>query len=227
VHRLVTPLLRRVYLLSGVFIAAYLSFVWVESGSWNKERLYRKLMLGSQEQKLSAAFDLAYVNGEEQLLRALKSPSPSIRTIAGNSLWELWVRAGGHDAFRQVQAANRALERKALPEALHILTDLTRKYPEFPEGWNRRATVYWQMGRYEDSIADARKAIALNPNHFGAWQGMGLCQVHLGNLEEACHCLRAALRIAPHDRILQRLVGRFEEYLRLMSPRERVPYDTV
>ncbi len=54
---MLTPLLRRIYLLFGAFLVIYLSLVLVESGSWNKERLYRKLMLGSQDQKVAAAFD--------------------------------------------------------------------------------------------------------------------------------------------------------------------------
>jgi tetratricopeptide (TPR) repeat protein len=227
VHRLLTPLLRRVYALFAALVAIYLCVALCEYSSWNKERLYRKLVAAAGPERIAAAFDLAYLNGEEQLLRALKAGSLSTRTVAINSLWDLWARAGGHEAFHQIQAANQAIQRKAYPEALRILDHVIQKHPDFPEGWNRRATLYWQMGRFEDSITDAQKVVALNPNHFGAWQGMGLCQVHLGNLDEACRCIRAALKITPHDQGLQKFLGRCEEMLRLLAPSQRTHYDTV
>jgi tetratricopeptide (TPR) repeat protein len=227
VHRLFTPLLRRVYRLFGVFVVIYLFSLSFQYSSWNKERLYRKLIAGDQSQIASAGFDLAYLNGEAQLLRALKIGSPAVRTVAMNGLWDLWARAGGHHAFREIQAANQALQRKAYSEALQILTRLTRQYPDFPEGWNRRATVYWQMGRFDESIADAKRTVALNPNHFGAWQGLGLCEVHLGDLEEACRCIRVALRITPHDRELRTLLIRCEALLNRLSPGEKVHYDLI
>jgi tetratricopeptide (TPR) repeat protein len=227
VERLLTPLLRRVYALFGAFVIVYVAFIGWEYSAWNKERLYRKLLAAKPAEQASAAFDLAYLQGEEQLLRALKSGSISARFLAVNSLNDVWARAGGHEAFRQIQSANQSIEHQAYPKALQILTRVIQKYPDFPEGWNRRATLYWQMGRFEEAVADAEKVVALNPNHFGAWQGMGLCQVHLGNLEEACHCIHVALRITPHDQSLRRLLDRCEEMLQLISPGPRVHHDTV
>jgi tetratricopeptide (TPR) repeat protein len=144
-----------------------------------------------------------------------------------SSLWDLWARAGGHEAFRRVQAANRAVERKAYSEALDLLTQLISDYPTFAEGWNRRATVYWEMGRCEESVADAHRVVALNPNHFAAWQGLGLCYARLGDLGEACRCIREALRVNPHDPALQSFLNRCEETLQRLPPRERVQYDVI
>ena len=225
--RLLTPLLRRVYAWFGFFVAIYAGVLIVQHSQWYKERLYRKLLSADERGKAVAAFDLYYLNGEPQLVRALKSPSLSVRTVAANSLWELWTHAGGRRAYREVQSANRYLERKAYDEALAVLTQVTQRFPTFPEGWNRRATLHWLAGRFEESIADAQRAVTLNPNHFGAWQGMGLCQVRLGNLEEACRCLRAALRITPHDPSLRRLLGQCEEVLNRLRPRDRVHYDII
>ena len=222
-----TPLLRRVYGMFLAFVAVYLGFVTWQGSSWHKEHLYRQLLAGSEQQRIAAAFDLAYVNGEDQLLRALRSRSPEVRVVAVNSLWNLWMRAGGHRAYRQVQAANRAIERKAYPEALEILTWLTRTYPEFPEGWNRRATLYWELGHFEQSLADARKVVALNPHHFAAWEGMGMCLVHLGDVGEACRCLEAALKINPHDPSLRGWLRRCQELQHLFAPENHGPVDTI
>lgn len=225
--RLLTPLLRKIYGLFGVFILVYFACLGFQYSSFNKERLYRQLLNGTEKERASAGFDLAYLKGEIQLVRALQSQSSPVRLVAISSLWDLWVRAGGHQAFMRIQEANRAIARKSYPEALDILSQVTKEYPRFPEGWNRRATLYWELGRYEESVADARKVVLLNPNHFGAWQGLGLCHAQLGDLEEACRCLRSALRIIPHDPALQRLLGRCEEVLHLLQPRRRVHRDLV
>jgi tetratricopeptide (TPR) repeat protein len=227
VDRLLTPLLRRLYAFTVVFVTVYLAFLAWQYSSWNKDRLYQHLVSGSEAEQASAAFDLAYLRGEKQLLTALKAPSKSARAFATSSLWDLWTRSGGHRAFRQIQVANQAMERRAYANALETLTRLIEKYPDFAEGWNRRATLYCQMGHYEESVHDARKVVALNPNHFAAWQGMGICQIHLGNLEEACRCLHRALHITPHDRALQRCLGHCEQLLHLFSPSRQPAYDTI
>ncbi len=219
VYGLVTPLLRRVYGLFGVVVLLYLGFVAFEYSALNKERLYRKLLRGDGREKASAGFDLAYLKGEKQLIRALRSPSPAVREVAANSLWDLWSRAAGHDAFRHVRAANQAMDRQALAEALQILDRVIERYPDFSEGWNRRATLLWQMGKFHDSLRDARNAVALNPNHFGAWQGMGFCHVHLGDFRQACRCFRKALQITPHDPSLRAILERCEAMLHRQSPR--------
>lgn len=194
---------------------------------WNKERLYRKLISGNHEDRASAGFDLAWLGGQDQLLRALQSSSEPVRAIAIDSLWSLWFHAAGWDAFRRAQSADRAAQEQKFSDALVILNRTTTAYPRFAEGWNRRALLFWEMGRYKESIADCRRVVALNPNHFGAWQGMGLCQLQLGELEAALRSLRAALKINPHDRDLQETLRRCEALLRKLAPKESDNGETV
>ena len=226
-HRFLTPLLRRVYGFLAAFVLVYAAFYLGEYTGWNKERLYRKLLAGDHSQKISAAFDLAWLGGEDQLLRALKSSSTAVRDIAADSLWNLWFHAAGTQAFRLVKSANLAMERQKFSEALALLDQGIAKYPAFAEAWNRRAILYWEMGKYQESIADCKKVVALNPSHFGAWQGMGLCQLRLGQLEEACQSFRAALKINPHDGDLRRMLDQAEALLRKLSPNRPGTLDWV
>ena len=226
-HRFFTPLLRRLYGLFAVLVVVYAAFFFGQYTRWNKERLYRKLLSGDRGQKLSAGFDLAWLGGQEQLLHALRSPSAPVREIAVDSLWSLWFHAAGKEAFRLAQSASLAIERQKFSEALALLNQTISKYPNFAEGWNRRAILYWQMGQYEESIADCKKVVALNPGHFGAWQGMGLCQLRVGDLEGACQSLRVALKINPRDAGLRRKLQQCEELLRRLSPERFHPVDWV
>jgi tetratricopeptide (TPR) repeat protein len=227
VHRFLTPLLRRLYAFLAAFVILYGAFSVGQYSGWNKERLYRQLVSGDRDQKLSAGFDLAWLGGQEQLLRALRSTSATVREVAADSLWNLWFHAAGRKAFRLAKSANLAMERQDYSEALGILNETVARYPDFAEGWNRRAILYWQTGQFEKAIADCRKVVGLNPNHFGAWQGMGLCQLQIGDLEAACRSFRAALRINPHDRGVRRFLEQGEELLRKLSPGGRATLDWV
>ena len=226
-HRFFTPLLRRLYVLVAAFVVVYGAFWFGQYTHWNKERLYRRLLLGSREEKIRAAFDLAWLGGQDQLLHALKSPSEPVRAIAIDSLWSLWFHAAGGDAFRRAQSADRAVQQQKFSDALYILNRTTAEYPRFAEGWNRRAILFWEMGQYEQSLADCKRVVALNPNHFGAWQGMGLCQLQLGELETAVRSLRAALKINPYNRSLRETLRRCEELLRKLSPNQKDEWEIV
>jgi tetratricopeptide (TPR) repeat protein len=219
--------LRRLYVLAAAFVVVYGAFWFGQYTHWNKERLYRRLLSGSREEKIRAAFDLAWLGAQDQLLQALKSPSAPVRAIAIDSLWSLWFHASGREAFRRAQSADRAVQQQQFSDALAILNGTTAEYPRFAEGWNRRAILFWEMGQYKQSIADCKKVVVLNPNHFGAWQGMGLCQLQLGEVEAAIRSFRAALKINPYDRGLRETLRRCEELLRKLSPKQEDQWEIV
>ncbi|MBU6399309.1 MAG: hypothetical protein KGS61_03240 [Verrucomicrobia bacterium] len=213
-NRLLTPLCRRLYLLLAVVLGLDGGFYLVRHSGWYKERLYRQLIAGDRQHKVSAAADLLDTGGQAQLVRALRSDSASARELAANALWELWFHAAGDEAYRFVAAAQRLIDRHDFADALLLLNHVVKAYPGFAEGWNRRATLYWLMGDYRKSIADCRRVLGLNPSHFGAWQGMGLCQLEIGDVRGACRSLRAACQITPYDLGARQLLQRCEEMLR-------------
>lgn len=62
---------------------------------------------------------------------------------------------------------------------------------------NKRATVLYLMHRYEESIEACQLVLQLNPHHFGAASGMGMC--HLGREDHvaALAAFETALAINP------------------------------
>ena len=48
------------------------------------------------------------------------------------------------------------------------------------------------------SIRDCKRTVALNPNHFGAFAGMGHVYVRLGKIDEALEAYKQALVINPN-----------------------------
>ena len=223
------PVARWLYILA---VTASISFLAVHLGrrtEWYKNHVYQELLRGNEDQRLRAATILALVGGERQLLDGLKQAEPEVHAIAQRGLEHLWFTAAGNQAYRLVEESCRASEREDFKEALRILDGVTSRYPEFAEGWNRRGAVLWQAGQFDKSIADCRRALKLNSNHYGALQGLGICHLQLGDVEEACRALRHALRIAPHDECTQRSLRRCEDFLRSHQPstRSRRGGDTV
>ena len=70
--------------------------------------------------------------------------------------------------------------------------------PEFAEGWNKRATVYYLAGEYRQSIADCAEVLKRNPRHFGALSGLGLIYMRLERYDEALAWSRKALEVNPN-----------------------------
>jgi tetratricopeptide (TPR) repeat protein len=215
VNFLASRLLRRLCLLVILFCVGYLAMQGIRHTPWFKQRLFTRLLTGEYQQQLHAAVTLAQLGAQEQLLAGLKAESATARELARRSLEFLWFNAAGDEAYQLLQAAYQTAEQGAHEAALAILDRLVEKFPRFAEGWNRRAAVLWELGRHAESLADCERALALNPNHYGAWQGIGICRLQQGDVSEACRCLRAALQIAPHDEATRQSLQQCEELLRV------------
>ena len=55
--------------------------------------------------------------------------------------------------------------------ALQIFTNIIRTDPLWSEAWNARATLFFYMNNYKESLKDIDKVLDLEPRHFGALSG--------------------------------------------------------
>jgi tetratricopeptide (TPR) repeat protein len=205
---------RCAYIMAVTFSVGYLAVHWGRRTAWYKDHLYQQLVRGDAERRLYAAGALALVGGERQLLEGLKAEEPEVHDMARRGLEHLWSNAAGRKAYEMMEAAAQAIDKEEFKEALQILDRLTAKYPQYAEAWSQRASVLWQTERYEEAMNDCGRALELNPNHYGAWLGLGICHLQMGDVAEACRSLRAALEIAPHDEAARKSLERCEEFLR-------------
>lgn len=216
--QLLRLILRGVIIVGIAVSSAFLITSYLRQTDWFKEHMYRRLVNGAAEKKLRAASVLADVGAEKQLLRAMQNDDPATSEAARRAVEYVWFNAAGREAFAQMQAAFSAEENEDFKQAIKILDDLVAKFPYYAEAWNRRASVHWQMGQYEKSMADCRRALKLNPHHYGALQGQGVCLLKMGDLPEACKSLRASLKLAPHDTATRQTLRKCEELLRTRPP---------
>ena len=82
-------------------------------------------------------------------------------------------------------------------EAIVLLNRLIEDYPDYAEGWNQRATMYYVIGNFDASIADCAKVLELEPRHFGALSGRALMYLQQGRRALALKAMAAALEIHP------------------------------
>lgn len=125
-------------------------------------------------------------------------------------IWREWSRSGSAAYDLLLERGRRAMEQGDIEAAIEHLTALTDHAPDFAEGWNARATAYFQAGEFGPSVADIQRTLALNPRHFGALSGFGLILEALERPEQALAVYRAALAIHPHLQAVLEAVARLE-----------------
>ncbi len=141
-----------------------------------------------------------------ELLNALKDTNEDTRNLATQELWRRWFLQKGAYGLEFLERSQQLLETRKFQEAECLLTELIQDQPDFAEAWNRRAVLHYIQSHYQDSLNDCQQVVNLNPVHFGAWHGMGLCHAMMGNYVEAIQAFRQALEIQPHTLINQKLI---------------------
>ncbi len=142
----------------------------------------------------------------DKLLIDLKSSDEHIRERATSQLWRIWFWQKGKIPLEQIEESERLLAEGNANAAKSILDDLVDALPDFAEAWNRRAILEFVTQKYERAIADCEIVLKLNPVHFGALHGLGLCHAALGNYSAAISAFRSALEIHPYAIENQRLL---------------------
>jgi tetratricopeptide (TPR) repeat protein len=140
------------------------------------------------------------------LLEALKNPDEKIRNWATQELWKHWFGQKGVYGLQLLQQSQALVEAGKTEQAEALLTEIIEAQPDFAEAWNRRAILYYMNSQYQRALTDCAMVVELNPVHFGALHGMGLCYVALGNYSAAIQALRRALEIQPYAVENQRLI---------------------
>ncbi|MBF9059957.1 tetratricopeptide repeat protein [Rhodobacterales bacterium HKCCSP123] len=149
----------------------------------------------------------------DELLDRLAQPDLRNWDVVEQEIYMLWSRSGSPTADYLLQRGRAALEAGDLDAAYQHLTALTDHAPEFAEGWNARATLFFQSNRYGPSIADIQRVLALEPRHFGALTGLGIMLEEIGDLDAALEALKAAQAIHPHREDINGAVSRVERAL--------------
>lgn len=138
------------------------------------------------------------MNDVDALLDALRDGDARVRALAEGAVWSVWMRSGDAQADALVREGIAHMEAQQMGAAVDAFTRAIERRPDFAEAWNKRATAWFLIGDFEQSLKDCDATLERNPNHFGALAGCGSIYAQRGDLERALDFLQRAFDLNPN-----------------------------
>jgi tetratricopeptide (TPR) repeat protein len=144
---------------------------------------------------------------QEELLDALfgklqVKPEDSISSAAAlqieSQIWTIWMQGHSPEETTQLALASQAMEMRNFDQCEKQLNSLLANGSNHAEVWNKRATLYFIVGKDAESLADIQKTLDIEPRHFGALSGRAMIYMRQRKYPEALAAYREALAINPH-----------------------------
>ena len=126
-------------------------------------------------------------------------------------IWAIWLQTPSDTVALLMTRAKTAMDAQNSDVALKLLDSVIKLRPDYVEGWNRRATLYYLKNDYARSLEDIEQVLAREPRHFGALAGLGMIMQDLGDEKRALDAFRRALAVNPHLEKVPELVKTLTE----------------
>lgn len=150
----------------------------------------------------------------DRLLSTLADADEHMRVVTAAAVWQIWSRSGDAAIDKLFARGVEQMAAAQLDDALSTFNQIVRRKPAFAEGWNKRATVYFMLGRNEESLKDCDEVLKRNRNHFGALSGAGQIHLQLGNPQQALDFFRRAVEANPALEGPAQMIPLLEQLLR-------------
>ena len=135
----------------------------------------------------------------DRLFAELADPANENWAYTEENIWIEWSKSGSPAMDLLLQRGRLAMAAGDFDAAIEHLTALIDHDPAFAEGWNARATAYFNAGLFGPSIEDVRHVLLLNPRHFGAMAGLGMMLEEMDDPKDAMAAYEAARAIHPRQ----------------------------
>ena len=156
------------------------------------------MLFGAVPAPASAAPDAAQSARLDQLFQQLKTAkTEGDGLFLEEQIVMIWLQSGDPMIDQKMAWAIAAMDANSWDVALGYLDSIVLAKPDYAEGWNKRATLYYFVGRYQDSLSDIAHTLALEPRHFGAISGIGMIMEAMGEDQKALDAYKQALAIDP------------------------------
>ena len=166
-----------------------------------REAALETLQSPDPRQRQRAAVWLAQVGRMDDvpaLLAKLRDPDEDVRAIAERAIWVIWSRSGNAPTDALFLDGIAQMNAGQFREGIATFSRVIEIAPDFAEGWNKRATLYFLVGDFERSLKDCDEVIKRNPNHFGVLAGYGQIYMQLDDYEKALDYFKRALAVNPN-----------------------------
>ncbi|MFT5658140.1 MAG: tetratricopeptide (TPR) repeat protein [Gammaproteobacteria bacterium] len=176
----------------GLILCVFLfnpgAYAGVSSQLPNDSQLIRQENLGEvlHAKKLDRMFASLKTATNEKDARQIES-----------AIWQLWFNPDNLEIKRMMSTIMTTRQAGNYDAAIQLLNELIDSYPDYSEGWNQRATIYFLMGDFDKSVLDVAQTLKREPRHFGAYAGLAIILWQQGKQDLARKSLREAIRIHP------------------------------
>ncbi|HWQ39831.1 MAG TPA: tetratricopeptide repeat protein [Burkholderiales bacterium] len=167
----------------------------------SREEALQKLGSTSAAERRAGLGRLAEVGVSDDvplMLQKLWDEDETVRGMAEQALWGLWLRANDSTLDPMFQVSIDLIRQHKISAAIATLNEVITAKPDFAEAWNKRGDAYSIVGDYDRALADYQHALELNPYHFGVLQSCGDIWLERRDLRKAAHFFRRALELNPN-----------------------------
>ena len=139
-----------------------------------------------------------------------------------NKIWKIWMTHPSDDrrGYRLTELLAQGslfINRRELSKAYGIFSQIILEDPKWAEAWNKRATVLYMLGRYEQSQNDINEVLKFEKRHFGALSGQGLVQTKLKNYKKAIESYKEVQKIYPSLQAPKVMIPRLKKLIKEQS----------
>ena len=113
-------------------------------------------------------------------------------------IWSIWNEHPTNNKLTEkLEFGTELMQYGDYDYALRVFNNILVTDPKWSEAWNKRATVYFLMSQFTDSLDDIDKVLNIEPRHFGALSGQARIFIKLQKYEKAIKSIEKALIFYP------------------------------
>ena len=119
-------------------------------------------------------------------------------TLLEERIWSIWNEHPTNNKLTEkLEFGMELMQYKDYAYALKVFDNILISDPKWSEAWNKRATVFFLMNQFTNSLNDIDKVLMIEPRHFGALSGQARIFIKLQEYEKAIKSLEKALKFHP------------------------------
>ena len=124
--------------------------------------------------------------------------NPNTAELLEKKIWSVWNEHPNSKMLTdKLEFGTELMQYGDYNYALKVFDNIIVKDPEWSEAWNKRATVYFLMNQFTNSLNDINKVLNIEPRHFGALSGQARIFIKLKKYEKAIKSIERALKFYP------------------------------
>ena len=161
-------------------------------------------------------------NELNNLFKKLKKSKTVEAKEIENKIWKIWVTHPSEDrrGYRLTELLAQGsllINQRKLNKAYGLFSQIILEDPKWAEAWNKRATVLYMMGNYEQSQNDINEVLKIEKRHFGALSGQGLVQIELKNYDKAIESYKEVQKLYPSMEAPKVMIPRIKKLIKKQS----------